>query len=439
MNSNANRGNSAKKNKLPKKTQAKGNLSRKNLRAQQCDKWCADICQGADGAATTIGLKTLGPINSFSDILLQTGANDPRSILAAEQLVHLVEGWRYAAAATNALLSNATGPATHFAYYAELRAAISLFAWSGIRVKQDAHYYIDPTGKQIHLGFQPTHNAVWGIWKYWSQRNDARALLHDHIKLHPAITLGEVIKSVRYVSPGTALQDWGIDLWDATRDHLARNTVSYEANFIATPLTRMDEPDAKLILDLWNLFLSDGSALVFDSALANYVVHEAIPKLQIEAAGTRMIPTYELQLSDIATSIAAETGVSEQEISRRLDPSKYPAKPFSLASNSSTTVHNVLCRSFFLLRMAMLAAKLNMDVAKNPAAQRWMENWLEHAGILDPSGAIAIYDIEEDYRVAVEDFSLHPPYPASVWADENLSKSARLTRPDACLAWTLAI
>lgn len=217
--------------------------------------WYADVCMKADGSGTVNGLRALGPITQFSDLLLPATAATPQTTLAAEQLIHLVEGWRYAAAATNAILCHANGPATHLAYYAELRAAMSLFAWSGIRIKQNAHYYLDGNGKKQAVTLQRTHETVWGLWKYWVQRGDVKALFNDHLKLHPAVSLGSVISSVQYVNASATLQSWGLDLWDASHDRRARNDVSYEAVWTGLPLTRMALPEADLIVDLWNLFL----------------------------------------------------------------------------------------------------------------------------------------------------------------------------------------
>lgn len=190
--------------------------------------WCVDVCQHADGRSTVTGMGSLGPVASFSDLLLPSNAN-PQTTLAAEQLVHLVEGWRYAAAATNSVLSHAKDQALHLAYYAELHAAMSLFAWSGIRVKQGAYYYLDSNGNQVRTAPQRTHEAVWGLWKEWVKRTDAKSLFNDNIRLHPSVTLSDVVGSVRYVNTAATLTNWGLDLWDATHDHIARNNSSYEA------------------------------------------------------------------------------------------------------------------------------------------------------------------------------------------------------------------
>ena len=398
--------------------------------------WCSDVCQLSDGSGTLAGMGALGPVASFGDLLLPSPGATPQMTLAAEQLVHLIEGWRYAASAVGALLSHANGQALHLAYYAELRAAMSLFAWSGIRVKRDDYFYLNANGQKVSLKPQRTHEAVWGLWQKWVQRSDAKSLFNDQIKLHPSVTLGDVIGSVRYVNASATFASWGLDLWDATQDHFARNSVSYEALLAEKPLTQMVKADAEIVLDLWKLFLSDGSSLSFDAALINFIVADSVPKL-IAQSQMPVPPTYEEQLGDVAVSIAAMTGVNEDEVLRRLDRSAYPSRPFTLASARSTDVANVVCRGFFLLRMAMLAAKNSLRIVPQSAAKQWMENWLSHAGILSPTANVDLIDLEEDYRLAVDDFEFSPPFPESFWIGTNMARSTRLTRPDACIAWGL--
>lgn len=397
--------------------------------------WCVDVCQHADGRSTVTGMGSLGPVASFSDLLLPSNAN-PQTTLAAEQLVHLVEGWRYAAAATNSVLSHAKDQALHLAYYAELRAAMSLFAWSGIRVKQGAYYYLDSNGNQVRTAPQRTHEAVWGLWKEWVKRTDAKSLFNDNIRLHPSVTLSDVVGSVRYVNTAATLTNWGLDLWDAIHDHIARNNSSYEARLASKSLSTMGKTDVDLVLDLWRLFLSDGSSLVFDAALINYIVADAVPKL-VQQSQSDQKPSNQDQLSDIALSIAASTGVDEDEIARRLNPGAYPTAPFLLAADAATEVSNVLCRGYFLLRMAMLAAKKSIGTNPSNSAKKWMENWLSHAGIWDPTDGIDLFDIEEDYRISVDDLDASPPLPSSLWKSGNIALSAKLARPDACMAWGL--
>lgn len=99
--------------------------------------------------------------------------------LAAEQIFHMIEGWRYAASATAAYLSNSKHNSVHFSYYAELRAALSLLSWSGIRVRQGDHYYLDGQNTKIAIGSCRTHTAVWAFWQHWTNRADANSLFRN--------------------------------------------------------------------------------------------------------------------------------------------------------------------------------------------------------------------------------------------------------------------
>jgi len=66
--------------------------------------------------------------------------------LALSCPLHALDGWRYLSAALVSLLNGARTEALHLAYYAELRAALSILAGSGIAVLNNKHYAIDNTG-----------------------------------------------------------------------------------------------------------------------------------------------------------------------------------------------------------------------------------------------------------------------------------------------------
>ncbi|MCT9117862.1 hypothetical protein N6G02_17105 [Cupriavidus gilardii] len=410
-----------------------GNKAKQNPGSQKGPNWFQDLCNNADGSGVVAGFGMLGPINSFTDLLLAGSSPSPQATVAAEQIVHMIDGWRYASAATSAFLHHAEGASTHFAYYAELRAAMSLFAWSGVRVKQGDYYYLDKTGVKRAVGSRRTHEAVWGIWKEWVLRADANSLFLDRLRLLPGVSLRQVTAALQYSLPTQTFSGWGFDLLDLSKDHHARNHSSYEAYWSSSPLTRMSAQDVELIRDLWQLFLVDGTGLAFDSALISYFIEQALPKM---AAGQQNPTprTIDDQREIVAKDLARTTGVPVADIARRIEP-KHNVTPIKLASDTATDARNVLCRAFFLLRMAMLAVKGNLAQTNNAAARAWLENWLEHAGIWSHAEGVLIDDVEEDFRIALS--GLDPtinPLPDRRLGD-NLQCSALLSRPDACVAW----
>lgn len=409
-------------------------------RPSKIEIWSRDICQKASGAGTLQGLSTLGPIRSYEDLLIPvTSTICPKKELAAEQILHLIEGWRYVASATSAFLTHSESAATHFAYYAELRAAMSLFAWSGIRLRMNAYYYLDMGGnKQTNIRNEKTHDAAWALWNEWTKRQDANNLFFGKIKMHPAISLNDVFKSISFSDPRKKLQGWGADLISVANDKKARNSASYEAYWMARPLTAMPSSNVDLIQNIWRLFLSDGNALSFDSALISYVIEDAISAQKgISPTPAGINKTKEQIRSEIARKISASTGVPEEDILRRIDPMVHSTKPFDLASSPATEAINVLCRAFFMLRIAVLALKENIELSNNPHTTEWLKNWLNHAGIWSPDCGFELSDIELDYKDAITDLDPTPPLPRTLWTGQNLVSCSLLARPDACIAWSL--
>ncbi|WP_278651755.1 hypothetical protein [Pandoraea pnomenusa] len=405
-----------------------------NTPVNKTQQWSKSICAAADGSGTIAGFQALGPLASPQDLLVTAATSgNPQCVLAAEQVIHLVEGWRYAAAATSAYLAHSNAAATHFAYYAELRAATSLFAWSGIRAKWHKYYYLDASGaKVVPQGNPPTHQAVWALWTEWVTRPDIQTLMSQQIKLHPLVSMDKVVNAISFSRPGQVLKAWGADLVNVSNDHTARNDASYEATWLHSPLSQMSVDEAELIREVWRLFLADGSGLGFDAALCNYLVEQSVSQETLGNQTPADIRT------NIVKHIAANSGASELEIARRLDASLYPRRPFELAADAATLPQNVLSRSFLLLRMALLALKSSLSVPGMPVvAKSWLENWLEHAGIWSQSAGVDPIDIEIDYRDAVLDLNVARPLPASLWEGVNQARFALVARPDACIAWSL--
>ncbi|QBC32405.1 hypothetical protein DRB87_15050 [Pandoraea sp. XY-2] len=312
---------------------------------------------------------------------------------------------------------------------------MSLFAWSGIRAKWHGYYYLDSNGtKQLPAATNPpTHTGIWALWNEWVTRPDIKTLLSQSIKLHPAITFDKVVKAINFAQPGQALKSWGADLLNISDDHAARNAASYNATWIDTPLSQMKEEEAEIVRELWQLLLSDGSSLGFDSSLCSHFAEQAVERTHIIAGKSRD----DIRLN-IAQHISNNTGLPVDDVLRRLDPTLYSSRPFLLAASADTKPQNVLCRSFLLLRMALLAMKTSLSLPSIPeTAKKWLENWLEHAGIWSAGTGMDLLDIEIDYRDAVSDLEVARPLPATLWQGENSTHIMRIARPDACIAWSL--
>lgn len=400
----------------------------------------AAICTNASGLSVQQAFDNLGPITKFEDLLCPPGKLTGPTELASEQVFHMIEGWRYASAATAAFLNHSEQTALHFAYYAELRAALSLLSWSGIRVKQKSHYYLDSKGVKKPIDHSPTHTAVWGLWQNWVNRSDAQALFNDHIRLTAGVPLSQVVTALQYIKPTQTIQGWGLDLAKIKDDHNARNISSYEAYWMKSPLSRMKEEDLDLVLMLWKLLLPEEAGLVFDGSLISFFVKQALPGMLAQLSANNVTPDHESVMEAmeiIADEISSNTGLDPAHIARRLDSSQYDTLPFELASSKDTLPKNVLCRAFFLLRLAMLAAKSSINLTKNNSTSEWLSNWFEHAGLWSRNLGVDPYDISIDYGDAVDHFKAFPAQPSDIWVGGNLVNTVKLTRPDACMVWNV--
>lgn len=403
-------------------------------------------CQVASGDPVRDAFSRLGPIVDFSSVLAVDDPPDLAKRLAAEQIAHLVEGWRYCAAAFHAMLVNATDNAQHFAYYAELRAALSLFAGSGIRVKLGDGYCLDAHKQQHPLNKQRTHKIVWEFWPLWAQRADAMDLLKRQITLLPGVTIEDFEASLIGLGVSQSLQGWGYDLLHLENDHDARNAASYEASWASRPLAHMTQGELNLLSDLWRLLLpEEGARLRFDVELICFLVRRALSilkrsrsdhELEDDENACNLIATLaqqDVDLQRIVNAVSARMGANADHLMRVLTSGSI-VNPFTRAEEKDSAVGNMLCRAVFLLRLATLSVNERLP-RSGGAVKAWIANWLQHAGLKDKESEVESADLAEDWDLALEEFSPQEPLPLTLWNEKNARQSTLLSRPDACLAW----
>ena len=76
------------------------------------------------------------------------------------------------------MLANAPAQAVHFAYYAELRAAISLLSSHGMRISNGDNSYVEHGGASKAPPWRATrtHTVVWKLWEAWAMTPAAEAI-----------------------------------------------------------------------------------------------------------------------------------------------------------------------------------------------------------------------------------------------------------------------
>jgi hypothetical protein len=400
------------------------------------------VCQEAIGAHLAAGYSAFGPITGQLDALSRP-ANQvtPAVRVAAEQVAHFVEAWRYVSSALQAFMTNARDNALHFAYYAELRASLSLFAYSGISINQFAtSYYLDAAGSKVAFDVEGnrTHSVVWAIWVQWVQRPDAQALLKN-IRLAPSVKLDDFTASLSGYAPQAVLKDWGYDLVaNAKDDRRARNDSTYNPLLADKPLFQMDNDCLELITDVWRSLIVGINGIGFDEELIKYLVDRSV-KAMISKPPTDpdYAADYAKRRKRIAEEVSKSTGATTESIEQLLS-SKFSERIFDCARERKSETENVLCRAFFLLRLASLAVQRNLELKASAPAREWFKNWLINAGLFPSDGSVAApQDMVADYELALSSFAPDEPFPRGIWDKHMVEHASRLARPDAFLSWGL--
>ena len=370
-------------------------------------------------------------------LLLATEPKTTPAALAVDALVHLTEGWRFLAAALSSMLSNAPAQAVHFAYYAELRAAISLLSSHGMRVDNRDNSYLERggTSKVPSWKAMPTHTVVWKLWEAWATTPAAEALLLDQLKILPSVTIGDLKAAVGRIAANPTLTRWALDL-AMGNEHTARNQASYETPTARAPLQPMQVSDFEFVRDLWALAEPTGFGLRFEQDLVRYLVNA---ELNDEAVATDEA-TRTVWKQRLVDDLERATGTPRATLEAFFDGGASPSPIFQLAFDSDVKPANMIARAFFLLRLATLMP--NSALASNPAtpAKEWLKDWLENAGLFDPTAGTEPdekwIDFEHLSQLAVPPM----PLPAQLHSASSRSMDTHLlSRADALLAWSTSL
>ncbi len=179
-------------------------------------------------------------------------ASELGEYIACSAPLHLTDGWNYLARAFDSTLRGDHSSAHHLAYYAELRAAMSLLATEGIGVFDRKHIAFDAEMQPTELERTPTHQATWELLNAWSHKTGSASKLLDTISLDTISldpqSLSQWLKQVGVHAPAQDLvarewlQAWSIDLEKFSDDRSQRNEMSYRPTRIHETKTQSVYP-----------------------------------------------------------------------------------------------------------------------------------------------------------------------------------------------------
>ncbi len=204
--------------------------------------------------------------------------------IAASIPTHCMDGWSFLGRALHCIMRGDPNTARHLAYYAELRAAMSLLASGGIGVFNNSHVVIDQNQHAQELQGVSTHPFTWLALENWAATPQAANIIGEIIKIdHYPLKDWLTEYSASGILSSLAsywLSTCGLDLNILITDRDARNIVSYRPSHI-TQLANVTALDSgRFISNFWST-LNPFHATRFNQ-LDRYLIRKSLKKINLD-------------------------------------------------------------------------------------------------------------------------------------------------------------
>ena len=197
--------------------------------------------------------------------------------IAVSVPLHLVDGWIFLARAFDSIKSGDLDTSIHLAYYAELRAAMSLLASEGIGVFNDRHMAIDQAYVPTVWPQPNTHRVTWDLLNSWAIEPSRVTTILTSIRIESR-TISEwfdaagVTPFVNRLVADHWLKSWSVDLSYFSKDRQLRNRTSYRPRKITSSTIKSVDASSEVvdpILRTWDALgpSSDSGGAEIDRAL----------------------------------------------------------------------------------------------------------------------------------------------------------------------------
>lgn len=308
------------------------------------------------------------PCNNYSSLMEEFKEREILDVLAATGPNHCLDGWTFLSRALSALLMGDTHTTRHLAYYAQLRAALSILSCHGIGVFNRVAFVVDCGGEFHHIGTKEesrsgpgTHRAVWKAIRLWANQMETSKRFLDSIKFR-GISLQCCVDMIWPSGQGAPVvakffEDWGIDLKRSAQDQESRNISSYCAHALndikSHPTSRLE-----LIRSIWKSLEPDGTGQL---PLDLHLLRVFLRKMREEQKKhTNKQMDWDSVYSELPLQI--QSFVSKDFIKSEAKEEDFIV--FERARNKDEgDVHAMVCRALLLLRLASAVVRSTLDEA----------------------------------------------------------------------------
>jgi len=208
------------------------------------------------------------PYISYATLTQKFTTQQVLDVLAATGPSHCLDGWTFLSRALAALLSGDTHTTRHLAYYAQLRAALSLLHCHGIGIFNRVNFVVDASGALHHIGTNRptkaglgTHSAAWAALSGWADQMGTASVFLKSVEFR-GVSLLECIDAVwpsAVAAPlvSKVIDEWGVDLKRSAEEHESRNISSYCAHAFNAADSKLSSRLA-LVQSIWHGLEPDG-------------------------------------------------------------------------------------------------------------------------------------------------------------------------------------
>ena len=343
---------------------------------------------------------------------IQSALSNPRGnfsaaaeYAAAGSILHCTDGWSYFGRAISALSAGSTAQSIHFAYYAELHAAIAILACNGVVVTNHTSAALTANNGVVQVHDTGTHRAVWDLLRDWSGLPGAANIVGEIVE-SDGVKLNDWLFRKQFGNRLTAtlqalVSSWGMDLEHYSKDRDRRNSASYEPTGLSlTPRAGYVEWAVNAVDASWSLIepTAQGTFPYLDRFLVRLVleqVHQGVYGQWTAQAGSRSRRRWDEDLERMFSKNASNAMASYlASATRPVDPPIFAAARMSPKVTNDPTDHEVLGvygRTLILLRLATgMVDRLRVRSGLRAHDLRsWADYIGEDLGFWDPSDAPA--------------------------------------------------
>lgn len=227
--------------------------------------------------------------------------------IAVSSPTHLWDGWNYLGSALYSCICGYTANAKHLAYYAELRAAMSILASQGIGIFSRRHFVVDESSMIHKLSDRGTHDVTWLYLKQWVDGDGSNYLLDRIFKIRSR-SFANWLEVFPYGSARAPLGSerlllMGFDIRRMMEDRDARNEASYRPTGIVAAQIADPKADAQFVVEALRLLEPAGSSGNFET-IDRYIFRRVI-KRALETKTEDITPEDKEFRTSVASMVSA--------------------------------------------------------------------------------------------------------------------------------------